>query len=277
MSYSNRISNTTPVVVTIAGSDNSGGAGVQVDLKVFQRLGIYGTSAITAITVQDSSGVQQIHPIPAEVIAHQIRSLVEDTPPAAVKIGMLVSEETVDAVSEVLAASSLTNVVVDPVIVSSSGHELLSHSGAIALKAKLIPLATIITPNYKEAERLTGITLASDTDAMLAAKYLHEIAGGAVVLTGGHRRDRPIDLLMDQNGAIHWLEDDFQGPDIHGTGCAFSSAIAGYLALGDTLLSAVQNSKKLVSQAIADHLILPNNNPALNFLQSNDSSAKLAE
>lgn len=271
MSYNNRNTNTTPVVLTIAGSDNSGGAGVQVDLKVFHCLGIYGTSAITAITVQDSTGVQQIHPIPAEAVAHQIRSLVEDTPPAAVKIGMLVSEETVDALSEVLPASSVSNVVLDPVIISSSGHELLSHSGAIALKVKLIPLASVITPNYLEAERLTGITVESDTDAMLAAKYLHEIGGNAVVLTGGHRHDRPVDLLIDQNGDIHWLEDDFQGPDIHGTGCAFSSAIAGYLARGETVLSAVHNAKKLVSKAIANHLKLPNNNPALNFFRSDNS------
>ena len=151
--------NITPVVLTIAGSDNSGGAGIQVDLKVFHCLGIFGTSVITAVTVQDSTGVQHTHPIPAEVVAHQIRSLVEDIPLAAVKIGMLVSEETVDAVSEILAASSLSNVVLDPVITSSSDHELLSHSGAIALKSKLFPLASVITPNYGEAERLTGISV----------------------------------------------------------------------------------------------------------------------
>ena len=265
MSTKNRNTKTTPVVLTIAGSDNFGGAGIQADLKVFHSLGSYGTNAITAVTVQNSTGVQHIHPIPAKIVVDQIRSLMEDLRPAAVKIGMLVSEDIVDAVSEILAANSAPNVVLDPVITSSSGHELLSDAGVAAMKSHLIPITSIITPNYTETERLTGIAVESDTDAFAAVKCLHDIGGTAVVLTGGHRRDRPVDLLLDQNGDMHWLEDDFQGPDLHGTGCVFSAAIAAHLAYGDSVLNAVRKAKELVSQAIAKHLNLPNRVPALNL------------
>ncbi len=262
---------TTPVVLTIAGSDNSGGAGIQADLKVFHSLGVYGTSAITAVTVQNSNGVQHIHPIPAKVVAHQISTILEDFSPAAIKIGMLVCEDIAIAVSEILAANSTPNVVLDPVIASSSSHELLSDAGVAAMKTRLIPIASVITPNYAEAERLTGMAVESDTDVVAAAKYLHDLSGTAVVLTGGHRRDRPVDLLLDQNCNIHWLEDDFQGPDIHGTGCVFSAAIAGYLARGETVLNAIYKSKELVSQAIAKHRKLPNRLPALNLFLSDSS------
>ncbi len=277
MPTNNRNTKTTLAVLTIAGSDNSGGAGIQADLKVFHSLGVYGTSAITAVTVQNSTGVRHIHSIPVKVVTHQIRSLMEDIQPAAVKIGMLICEDIVNAVSEILAESSVPNVVLDPVITSSSGHELLSDAGIAAMKAHLIPIASIITPNYGEAKRLTGITVESDTDAVAAAKCLQEMGSTAVVLTGGHRRDRPVDLLLDQNGDIHWLEDDFQGPDIHGTGCVFSAAVAAYLVRGETVLNAVRTAKELVSQAIAQHLKLPNRLPALNLFLSDNPPANISK
>ncbi len=275
MPTNNHNTKITPVILTIAGSDNSGGAGIQADLKVFHSLRVYGASAITAVTVQNSTGVTQVHPIPAEVVAHQISAILEDFSPAAIKIGMLVSEDIVNAVSEILAANSAPNVVLDPVITSSSGHELLSDAGVVAMKKKLITISSVITPNYAEAKRLTGIAVESDTDVVAAAKYLHDINGTAVVLTGGHRHDRPVDLLLDQNGDIHWLEDNFQGPDIHGTGCAFSSAIAAHLAGGDTVLNAVCKAKELVSQAIAKHRKLPNKLPALNLFLHDRSPVQL--
>jgi hydroxymethylpyrimidine kinase/phosphomethylpyrimidine kinase len=242
-----------PIVLTIAGSDSSGGAGIQADLSVFHALGIYGATAITAVTVQNSKGVHGLHPIPSDVVAAQIEALFENTKPAAVKTGMLVSEEIAHRTARILSDKKINNLVIDPVIASSSGRTLLSDKGVEVLKEELIPIAKIVTPNYAEAERLTGVVLRTDDHVIEAAQHLLVMGAYSVVITGGHRADHPKDLFLGQDGGIHWLEGEFAGPDIHGTGCVFSAALASYLALGLSTLDAVQQAKHFVTDAIRRH------------------------
>ena len=254
-----------PVALTIAGSDSSGGAGIQADLKVFQALGIYGATAVTAVTVQNSKGVHRIHPVPADVVSAQIHELFEDIRPSAVKIGMLVSAEIVQAVADSIRLKKAMNIVVDPVMASSSGRELLSDDGVKSLKKVLIPMATVVTPNYAEAERLSGIAISSDKDSEDAGRNILGLGCGAVLLTGGHRKDRPVDLYMDQNGNVRRFEGEFSGPDIHGTGCVFSAAIAANLAHGISLIDAVEQAKLFTARAISWHNTWDDDVRALDF------------
>jgi hydroxymethylpyrimidine kinase/phosphomethylpyrimidine kinase len=256
-----------PVVLTIAGSDSSGGAGIQADIKVFQTLGVYGATAITAITAQNSRGVLNIHPLPAQVIAEQINALLQDTIPTAVKTGMLMSENVVQTVAEILSSVNVPKIVVDPIIVSSSGSALLSIKGVQVLKEKLIPMATVITPNYPEAERLSGIPIQSDTDVIKAGQRILEMGCQAVVITGGHRKDCPKDLLMEQKGNIQWFESEFAGPDLHGTGCVFSAAVTSYLALNYPLPDVIARSKRYIYRAISERLIWNDHLQALNLFK----------
>jgi hydroxymethylpyrimidine kinase/phosphomethylpyrimidine kinase len=270
MSESN-LKNPTPIVLTIAGSDCSGGAGIQADLKVFQALRVYGAVAVTAVTVQNFQGVQRVYPIPAGVVAEQIEALFQDTMPSAVKTGMLTSEDVVRAVAETLQVHRVPNIVVDPAIRATSGMSLLSNGGVQTLKKQLIPLATLVTPNYAEASELTGKRIGSDDDAMEVGKRLLGMGCQAVVITGGHRKDRPVDLLMEQNGNIQWFEGKFGGPDLHGTGCVFSSAVTSYLALNYSLPDAIARSKRYIYRAISERLTWEGNLQALNlFLNDND-------
>jgi len=241
--------------LTIAGSDSSGGAGIQADLAVFHALGMYGASAVTAVTVQNSEGVLQLYPVPAEVVAAQIQALFDDATPAAVKTGMLVSDEVVHQVAEILRAGKARNLVVDPVITSTSGFSLLSEAGIDTLRGELIPIARVVTPNYAETERLTGVAIRSDDDVVAAGRRLLASGCESVVITGGHRTDSPKDLLIDQDGAVHWLEGEFAGPDIHGTGCVFSAALAAFLALESPLLKAVRQAKQFVTTSITKHFL----------------------
>ena len=267
--------NPPPIVLTIAGSDCSGGAGIQADLKVFQALGVYGTTAITAVTVQNSQGVHNIFPIPVKLVAEQIEALFQDTIPSAVKTGMLVSEDIVNVVAETFKNYEFTNIVIDPIIISSSGKTLLSNDGVRVLKEKLIPLATVVTPNYSEAEALSGISIQSDTDVIKAGQRILAIGCGAVVITGGHRKDRPLDLLMEQNGNIQWFEGEFCGPDLHGTGCVFSSAVTSFLAWNYPLPDVIARSKRYIYRAISERLTWEGNLQALNlFLNNNDPNEK---
>jgi hydroxymethylpyrimidine/phosphomethylpyrimidine kinase len=243
-----------PIVLTIAGSDSSGGAGIQADLKVFQALGVYGATAVTAVTVQNSKGVHQIHPIPAKVVAAQMEALFQDAVPQAIKTGMLVSAEIVNVVADTIRKYGITNLVVDPIISASSGKTLLSNQGIQALKDKLIPLAKVITPNYPEAEKLSGIAIQSDADEIKAGQRILAMGCAAVVITGGHRKDRPVDLLMEQNGNIQWFEGEFAGPGMHGTGCVFSAAVTSYLALNYPLPDVIARSKRYIYRAISEQL-----------------------
>ena len=240
-----------PVVLTIAGSDSGGGAGIQADLKTFFAHGVYGTTVITAITAQNTLGIYAIEDVSPEVIYLQAKAVFEDFSPAAVKIGMLSREETVATVVKILKEFKPKWVVLDPVMVAKSGAPLLKE-GAIALfKSQLLPLASIVTPNIPEAEVLTEISIKSVEDMKESARYLVEALGvGSALVKGGHLEGDPTDVFYD--GKEFWA---LSGKRIttkstHGTGCTLSSAIAANLALGYDLLTSVKRAKVYVEKAI---------------------------
>jgi hydroxymethylpyrimidine/phosphomethylpyrimidine kinase len=242
-----------PRVLVVAGSDPSGGAGLQADLKTLQALGAYGTSVVTALTVQDTQRVYEVVPVDPWVVERQLATVFDDVGADAIKIGMLARRDTVELVTRVCAAKARgVPIVLDPVIASSSGHELLEVSGHDALIQRLMPLCALITPNAPEAELLTGIPVREEAQLHHAADRLLLMGQSAVLITGGHLPgDRVVDLLRTADG----LERRFEAPRLpdtpHGTGCALSSAIAAGLAHGYTLESAVERAHTFVHEAIA--------------------------
>lgn len=245
---------TYPIVLSIAGSDSSGGAGIQADLKTFSALGVYGTTAITAITAQNTLGVHAQHPIPAEMVYNQIVAVLDDLHPSFVKIGMLSNPEIVLAVADALSKYPLS-IVLDPVMVSSSGHRLLSVEAQEVIKQKLLPMAMLITPNLPEMEALTGMPLSTYTKKEKAGKYLLDGGAKAILLKGGHEEgDIKTDILFtpSANGIQSSLFSSESIPtrNIHGTGCTLSSAITAYLARGHKLEEAISAAKKYISEAI---------------------------
>lgn len=255
-------------VLTIAGSDSSGGAGIQADLKTFAAHHCYGMSAITALTAQNTTGVQGIHAIPPEFVAMQIDSVFDDIPPQAVKIGMTMNAGIVQAIAGRLRAHHAVNVVLDPVMVSTSGCELIDASARAALMDALMPLATIVTPNLPEAEVLCGHPVADGEEMVAAAR---EIAARyptvAVLIKGGHLNDRADDLLLDAAGQCHWLPARrLDTKNTHGTGCTLSSAIAAGLARGDRLETAVAQAKQYVYDALCHDPRLGHGNGPLDHL-----------
>jgi hydroxymethylpyrimidine/phosphomethylpyrimidine kinase len=239
-------------VLSIAGSDSGGGAGIQADLKAFARSGVHGMTAITALTAQNTVGVKAVHTVPGEFIVEQVRAVVEDIGVAAVKIGMLGTAETVAAVD---AALDLlvpgTPVVLDPVMVAESGAVLLDERARSALVELLLPRATVITPNLPEARVLAGAQAPEDVEAL--ARSLHRLGPGAVVVTGGHREEI-VDVLFDGE-RIHLIEGE-RHPDgaAHGSGCTHSSVLAAQLALGHSPLQAARTARALASAAVRDGL-----------------------
>ena len=245
---------TYPIVLSIAGSDSSGGAGIQADLKTFSALGVYGTTAITAITAQNTLGVHAQHPIPAEMVYNQIVAVLDDLHPSFVKIGMLSNPEIVLAVADALSKYPLS-IVLDPVMVSSSGHRLLSVEAQEVIKQKLLPMAMLITPNLPEMEALTGMPLSTYTEKEKAAKYLLDGGAKAILLKGGHEEgDIKTDILFtpSANGIQSSLFSSESIPtrNIHGTGCTLSSAITAYLAKGLSMAEAIAAAKNYISEAI---------------------------
>ena len=245
---------TYPIVLSIAGSDSSGGAGIQADLKTFSALGVYGATAITAITAQNTLGVHAQLPIPPEMVYDQITAVIDDLHPSFVKIGMLSNVEIVLAVAEALSKYSLS-IVLDPVMVSSSGHRLLSVEAQDTVKKKLLPMATLITPNLPEMEALTELPLSTYKEKEKAAQYLLDSGANAILLKGGHEEgDVKTDILFtpSANGIQSSLfsSDSIPTRNIHGTGCTLSSAIAAYLAKGFRLEEAIAAAKKYISEAI---------------------------
>ncbi|GJD53171.1 Hydroxymethylpyrimidine/phosphomethylpyrimidine kinase [Methylobacterium crusticola] len=245
----------TPIALTVAGSDSSGGAGIQADLKTFAALGVYGASVITALTAQNTRGVQAIHDVPPDFVARQIESVLADLAVAAVKIGMLSREPVIAAVAEGLArlAPGLP-LVLDPVMVATSGDRLLADAAVEALRRHLIPRALVLTPNLAEAAVLLGEGLAPDEAAMLdQGRRLLALGPGAVLMKGGHAAGpESADLLIGPGGAVLRLA----GPRIatrntHGTGCTLSSALAAGLARGLALPEAARAAKAYVAAAIA--------------------------
>jgi hydroxymethylpyrimidine/phosphomethylpyrimidine kinase len=243
----------TAIALTIAGSDSGGGAGIQADLKTFAALGVYGASAITALTAQNTTGVTGVHEAPATFVTAQLDAVFSDLDVAAVKIGMLGSAGVIEAVAAGLGKWRPRWVVLDPVMVAKGGDRLLRDDAVAALKEKLIPLSHLITPNLPEAGVLLDKPPASDREAMGAqAERLLRLGPGAVLLKGGHLAgDTSPDLLHDGRDTI-WLEAARHATrNTHGTGCTLSSAIAGYLALGRPMADAVAAAKRYLTAAIA--------------------------
>lgn len=256
-------------VLTIAGSDSIGGAGIQGDIKTISALGCYAMSVVTALTAQNTDGVDGVFEIPGEFVKAQMKSVFSDIFPDAVKIGMLGNENIINAVSDVLENYNAVNVVIDPVMVSTSGKSLLSKTGIDVLENRLFPLSDLITPNLPEAEALTGIKINSRKDMEKAAESLFDTCRGSVLLKGGHMSGSAADLLFDGN-AFTWFESKrILNSNTHGTGCTLSSAIAVFLARGLNLKHSVLEAKKYISGAIADGLDLGHGNGPLNHFYKN--------
>lgn len=241
-----------PRVLSIAGSDSGGGAGIQADLKTFSALGCYGMTAITALTAQNTLGVRAIHGVPPQMLRDQIDAVMEDLGADAVKIGMLHSPDIVRTVAEAVDRHALRNVVFDPVMVATSGAVLIDNGAVDVLVRELFPRVDVITPNLDEAALLVGQALKSAQDMEQAALALLAKGARAVLLKGGHLPgDTVIDLLMTGSGEKFWMQAArIHSANTHGTGCTLSSAMAAHLALGASLLDAVQHARTYVREAL---------------------------
>ena len=254
---------TVSTALTIAGSDSGGGAGIQADLKTFSSLGVFGKTIITSITSQNSFGVHSTYDLPVDVVEQQFRAIAEDKKCQAVKTGMLGNEETVCLVAKMIKKSRLKNVVVDPVVISSSGKRLLTRGGVEALKKHLLPLASLVTPNIKEAELLSGVKIKSESDRKRAARVILKTGVRAVLITGGHLKGNPDDLLLDGKGVQIFSSERLSKIDMHGTGCVFSTAITAKLAKGTPLREAVEDAKEYVGQTIIGGVSSGNGTPCV--------------
>ncbi len=244
-------------VLTIAGSDSGGGAGIQADLKAMSANGTYAASAITSITAQNTQGVTAIYDLPESIVEAQIDAVFDDFDVAAVKTGMLSSSSLTELVSRKLQQYRASCVVVDPVMVSKSGHDLLRPDAVESFKRHLIPLAYVVTPNVHEAERLTGLTIRSLADARRAAKALHQLGCRHVLIKGGHLFERPAtDLLYDGRFFRVYRGEWIDTPHTHGTGCTYAAALSAHLALGKSLPDAVDAAKRYVTGAIRHGLAI---------------------
>ena len=244
---------TISVALTIAGSDSSGGAGIQADLKTFAALGVFGASVVTAVTAQNTQGVSGIHRVPSEFVTAQIDAVFSDLDVAAVKIGMVAQVETIDAIVDGLARWSPRHVVLDPVMVASSGDRLLDRDAIEALRTKLIPRAALITPNLPEAAALLG-EAAAESEAAIESqgRQLLAMGCGAVLIKGGHGQGaESIDYLISSSGVAALAAPRIATQNTHGTGCSLSSALAAGLAKGEDLETAVRHAKTWISAAIA--------------------------
>jgi hydroxymethylpyrimidine/phosphomethylpyrimidine kinase len=247
-----------PVALTIAGSDSGGGAGIQADLKTFAALGVHGTCAITAVTAQNTLGVSDYVELPPAIIRAQIDDVVSDLRPLAAKTGMLSSPEIIQLVARAAEEHGLRNLVVDPVMVAKGGHRLLRDDAVEALRDRLVPLALVITPNLPEAEVLLGREIRSRDEMAHAARELRALGCRAVVLKGGHAEEpeRADDALFDGRELV-WLSGErVPTRNTHGSGCAFSAAIAAELAKGQDLRQAAEEAKRFITGAIRDSLDL---------------------
>ncbi len=245
---------TYPRVLTIAGSDSGGGAGIQADIKAISATGSYAASAITAITVQNTIGVKDVFPVPAEIVAAQIDAVLEDIGADAIKIGMLNSIEVIKAIRECLERHHCTNIVLDPVMVSTSGHRLIEESAIASITKELVPLARVITPNIPEAEILAGVKINSQNELPHIARKLSMDGKVSVLMKAGHLvDDELVDIFYNaENDTILELRSSrVYSKNTHGTGCTLSSAFASYLAQGLQLDDAARAAKDYIAQAIA--------------------------
>tara|TARA_B100000315_G_scaffold186745_1_gene176224 strand:+ start:2334 stop:3128 length:795 start_codon:yes stop_codon:yes gene_type:complete len=239
-----------PKALTIAGSDSGGGAGIQADLKTFAALGVYGASALTAITAQNTVGVTAVHEIPTGIITAQIDAVLNDIGADAVKTGMLASGPIIECVADALRRHGVPWLVVDPVMVAKSGDSLLREDAVEALRTRLVPLASVVTPNIPEAETLTGMKISSDGEVRRASEKIIEMGAKGVVVKGGHREGPATDLFYDGSSFQEFTAPRFDTRNTHGTGCTFASAVAAGLALGMSVADAVALAKDYVTEAI---------------------------
>lgn len=255
---------TVKTALTIAGSDSSGGAGIQADLKTMLSNGVYGMSVITSVTSQNTTGVYGIFDIPADTVKSQLDAVFSDIFPDAVKIGMVSSAEIIEAIAQKLRQYNAKNVVLDPVMVSTSGSRLISESAVNALTSSLFPLADVITPNIPEAQVLSGTEIKTESDMINAAKAIANRYGVSVLLKGGHFTDTACDILVHSGNVVRYEAEHIQNPNTHGTGCTLSSAIASNLAKGADLETAVRLAKDYVMGAIRDNMDLGHGRGPLN-------------
>jgi hydroxymethylpyrimidine/phosphomethylpyrimidine kinase len=240
-------------VLTIAGSDSGGGAGIQADIKTISSMGCYAASAITAVTVQNTLGVLAVHPVPLDILEGQIDAVLSDIGADAIKIGMLHSAEVVNIVADKIKQYSIHNVVLDPVMVSTSGHRLIEETAVEVIKKRLLPLARVVTPNVPEAEILIGRTISGECDFKEVAQELSDCYGVSVLLKAGHLKDTILtDYFYNVEDKIWTMfpSKRVETRNTHGTGCTLSSAFAAALAKGESLNDAAHSAKKYIENAI---------------------------
>jgi hydroxymethylpyrimidine/phosphomethylpyrimidine kinase len=241
-----------PVALTIAGSDSGGGAGIQADLKTFAAIGVHGTSAITCITAQNPKGVLGIQPVKPEMVTKQLEAIFAEFQPRAVKTGMLFSTEIIRAVAKFFREHRRVPLIVDPVMIATSGARLLKSSAVQAMEQELLPLAKLVTPNLAETEVLLGRKISSTSEMQMAAKEIQERFGCAALVKGGHLRSsaEAVDFFYDGKTEMMLRTKFIKGISTHGTGCTFSAAITGNLAQGRDLLTSIRRAKKFITNAI---------------------------
>jgi len=243
----------TPLIaLTIAGSDSGGGAGIQADLKTFHHFGVYGTSALTLITAQNTLGVREVQLLRPELVAKQIEAVASDFELCAAKTGALGSEEIIEAVSASVSEYAIPNLVVDPVMISKQGDRLLANGAVDALQRHLLPRAALVTPNLHEAAKLLGRPVESEDQMRDAARSVHDLGAAAVLVKGGQLPgEEAVDLFYDGAEFVRLAAPRIDTPHTHGTGCTYSAAITALLARGETLVDAVRQAKDFISRAIA--------------------------
>ncbi|WP_163103113.1 bifunctional hydroxymethylpyrimidine kinase/phosphomethylpyrimidine kinase [Peribacillus alkalitolerans] len=265
--------------LTIAGSDSGGGAGIQADLKTFQELGVYGMSVITAITAQNTKGVQGVYPVEPAAVLNQLSSIADDLPPEAVKTGMLFSSDIIEGVADFISSHAWSKLVVDPVMIAKGGASLLQKQSVQALIDNLIPLAYVITPNIPEAEVLTGLKIQSDYDRKEAAKKLFDMGARHVVIKGGHdtfsSSKEATDLLFDGNEFYEFRSIRVNTKHTHGTGCTFASAVTAELAKGHSVYESVHTAKLFITSAILNEIGIGNGHGPTNHWAFNKAGVRV--
>jgi hydroxymethylpyrimidine/phosphomethylpyrimidine kinase len=261
------MNNPPSVALTIAGSDSGGGAGIQADLKTFHSFGVFGCSALTAVTAQNTVEVVAVHPVPEDVVRAQIDAVATDLPPDAVKTGMLNTTAVVETVADTLVEHRFPNYVLDPVMVSTSGHRLLDDDAVDAIRRELLPLALVVTPNLPEARILTGLAISRREEFHDAARALIDLGATAALVKGGHLEGgEAVDLLLTPEGEHIWSRPHLDTTAGHGTGCTLSAALAAGLALGRTLPEAAADAVGYVARALADAPLLGAGHRPINHL-----------
>lgn len=270
---------TKPVALTIAGSDSGGGAGIQADIKAMEANGVFATSALAAVTAQNTETVAAAHDLPPSLVAEQIDAVVTDLDVQATKTGMLSSSDIIEVVAEQVEEHDLQPFVVDPVMISKTGFKLLQDAAIETLTDELLPLATLVTPNVHEAEHLTGLDIETKEDLVAAGEALLEFGPDAVLVKGGHLAGatEAVDVLVDADGARSFSAPRIDTPHTHGTGCTYASAIAANLAKGHALPASVERAKKYVTGAIRHALPLGKGRGPTNHFFHLDAAASVSD